>query len=256
MRPIQHAHDIENGSVKLAQLLRADVVPSAQCIPLPDEMDDITAASIANPGMSSWAALTERAKLRTGEPVLVNGATGAADSLAVQIARHLGAAKIIATGRDPEALHSQGELGADVTIASTATRPHWKGRFASRSPGVSMSYSIISGKSAERLLVAGAKAGADAVPIRLVQFGSISGPKITLPGAVLRSFAIELMGSGSGSIPLPRMIKAMEGVLQARCRRACGSPPRPRRWRRSKRPGDGTTASAAPSSRCPAPESA
>ena len=32
-------------------------VPASQCVPLPDGVDDITAAAIANPGLSSWAAL-------------------------------------------------------------------------------------------------------------------------------------------------------------------------------------------------------
>ena len=54
------------------------VAPGARCLALPDELDDVTAAAIANPGMSSWAAYTERAKLKAGETVLVNGATGAA----------------------------------------------------------------------------------------------------------------------------------------------------------------------------------
>src|SRR5271156_2032448 len=39
------------------------VVASTQCLALPDALDDVTAAAIANPGMSSWAAYTERAKL-------------------------------------------------------------------------------------------------------------------------------------------------------------------------------------------------
>jgi len=51
-------------------------VRSAQCVELPEELDDVTAAAIANPGMSSWAAYQERAKLRSGETVLINGATG------------------------------------------------------------------------------------------------------------------------------------------------------------------------------------
>lgn len=76
----------------------------------------MTATAIANPGMSSWAAYKERARLRAGETVLVNGATGAAGRLAVQIAKHLGAAKVIATGRDLDALKSVAGLGADVTI--------------------------------------------------------------------------------------------------------------------------------------------
>src|SRR6202050_3061011 len=76
------------------------VVPAAQCLPLPDGLDEATAAAIANPGMSSWAAFKERAQLKAGETVLVNGATGTAGRLAVQIAKHLGARKVIATGRN------------------------------------------------------------------------------------------------------------------------------------------------------------
>ena len=55
-------------------MAEVSVVPSAQCIAVPDELDDVTAAAIANPGMSSWAAYAERARLRAGETVLVNGA--------------------------------------------------------------------------------------------------------------------------------------------------------------------------------------
>src|SRR5271170_3179479 len=62
------------------------VAPSAHCLALPDDLDEVTPAAIANPGMSSWAAYTERAKLNAGETLLVNGAAGAAGRLAVQIA--------------------------------------------------------------------------------------------------------------------------------------------------------------------------
>jgi NADPH:quinone reductase-like Zn-dependent oxidoreductase len=52
------------------------VIKASQCIPLPDDLDDLTAAAIVNPGISSWAALKERARLVPKETVLVNGATG------------------------------------------------------------------------------------------------------------------------------------------------------------------------------------
>ena len=192
------------------------VVPSAQCLALPDELDDVTAAAIANPGMSSWAAYTERAKLRKGETVLVNGATGTAGRLAVQIAKHLGAKKVIATARNADALTSVAALGADVTIPlienEAALEGHLKEQFAE---GVDVVIDYLWGKSAERLLIAGAKAGPDAVPIRFVQIGSASGSDITLPSAALRSSAIELMGSGIGSIPLDCFVRCIGGLLQA-----------------------------------------
>jgi NADPH:quinone reductase-like Zn-dependent oxidoreductase len=192
------------------------VVPSAQCLPLPDGLDDVTAAAIANPGMSSWAAYTERARLKVGETVLVNGATGTAGRLAVQIAKHLGARKVIATGRNADALRSVAALGADVTIplvkSEAALEDSFKEQFAE---GVDVVIDYLWGKSAECLLIAGAKAGADTVPIRFVQIGSMSGLDITLPSAVLRSSAIKLMGSGIGSIPLDRLVNAIGGLLQA-----------------------------------------
>ena len=85
-------------------------------IPLPANLDDITAAALANPGMSSWAALTERCDFRPGESVLINGATGASGRLAVQIARHLGAGRIVATGRRAQMASALTALGADAFI--------------------------------------------------------------------------------------------------------------------------------------------
>jgi NADPH:quinone reductase-like Zn-dependent oxidoreductase len=192
------------------------VVPSAHCLPLPDELDDVTAAAIANPGMASWAAYTERARLKPGETVLVNGATGTAGRLAVQIAKHLGAKKVIATGRNVEALHSLAALGADVTIplvtSETALEESFKAQFAEK---VDVVIDYLWGKSAEQILVAAAKAAPEAVPIRFVHVGSVSGPNITLPSPVLRSSAIELMGSGIGSIPPARFVNAIDALLRA-----------------------------------------
>jgi NADPH:quinone reductase-like Zn-dependent oxidoreductase len=85
-------------------------------VSVPDEIDDVTAAAIANPGMSAWAALLERAHLVKGETVLVNGATGTAGRIAVQLARHLGAARVIATGRNLAELEEVKSLGADLTV--------------------------------------------------------------------------------------------------------------------------------------------
>src|SRR5476649_966143 len=84
------------------------VVKRQHCIALPPELDMVTAAAMAIPGMSSWAALVERAKLLRGETVLINGATGVSGRLAVQIAKYLGAAKVIATGRNAASLESLG----------------------------------------------------------------------------------------------------------------------------------------------------
>lgn len=82
------------------------LAPRQMCVPVPEGLDAVTIAGMANPGMSSWVALTRRAKFVVGENILILGATGVAGQLAVQIARHLGAQRIVAAGRNREALRS------------------------------------------------------------------------------------------------------------------------------------------------------
>jgi NADPH:quinone reductase-like Zn-dependent oxidoreductase len=196
------------------------VVPLSQCVVLLDGLDDVTAAALANPGMSAWAALSERARLAPGETVLVNGATGTAGRLAVQIAKYMGAKKVIATGRNTQALEALMALGADVTIPLGSANSQGEDEFedalqAQFLGGIDVVLDYLWGASAERVIIAGAKAGREAVPIRFVQIGSVSGSNITLPSAALRSSAIELMGSGIGSIRMDRLIKSVEQLMQA-----------------------------------------
>ncbi|HGF4016285.1 quinone oxidoreductase family protein [Burkholderia cenocepacia] len=192
------------------------IAPDTQCVPLPDALDDVTAAAIAIPGMSSWAALTERARFVAGETVLVNGATGTSGRLAVRIAKHLGAAKVIATGRNAAALQALLSAGADAAVSlqqddvhlARALEPHFRA-------GVDVALDYLWGASAQTLLVVAAKATPGGRRLRFVEIGSISGADVLLPGAVLRATAIELMGSGLGSVPLPRLLASVRGVFEA-----------------------------------------
>jgi NADPH:quinone reductase-like Zn-dependent oxidoreductase len=202
-------------SAPYGSMAEKTVAPTSRCVPLPDGLDDITAAALATPGMSSWAALKDRARFAAGETVLVNGATGTAGRLAVQVAKYLGAKKVIATGRNAAALQSLNALGADAAIPlgeyDDALEDAFKAQFAA---GVDVVLDYLWGPSAERLLMAASKAGREAA-VRFVQIGTSGGANITLPGAILRSTSIELMGSGLGSVPLPRIVAAIEAVLKA-----------------------------------------
>jgi len=191
-------------------------VKAALCVAVPDSLDDVRAAALANPGMSSWAALTERARIASGDTVLVNGATGTSGRLAVRIARHLGAAKVIATGRNSEALRALSALGADVTIALTHDADALEKALRDQvAAGIDVVVDYLWGPSAEMLLRTVARNGPDGRPLRFVQVGTASGADVTLPGAVLRSSAIELMGSGIGSVSLPGLMAAVAGVFGA-----------------------------------------
>lgn len=187
-------------------------VPSARVISLPGDLDDVTAASIANPGMSSWAALTERAHLAPGETVLVNGATGTAGRLAVAVARHLGAGRVIATGRNAGVLAG---LGADATVPLTSDESAMEAAFRAVAGGADVVVDYLWGPSARAFLIAAAKALPDGRRLRFVQVGAASGHEIALPAAVLRAAGIELLGSGMGSVPQDRLVACIRALLLA-----------------------------------------
>jgi NADPH:quinone reductase-like Zn-dependent oxidoreductase len=199
------------------------LVRSGHWIAVPDGLDDVTAAAIANPGMSAWAALAIRAGLKPGETVLVNGATGSAGALAVQLAKYLGAGKVIATGRDESALEKLQSLGADTIIAFTlgahhpqGTRHYEEALAAEFAHGIDVVVDYLWGLSAQTIIIGIAKAVEDAHPVRFVHVGEAGGEHtIALPGAALRSSAITLMGSGIRSVPLPKLLDAIGNVLEA-----------------------------------------
>jgi len=198
-------------------------VHSDQCVELPDSLDEITAAAIANPGLSAWAALVERAHLAGGETVLVNGATGTAGRLAVQLAKYLGAGKVIATGRNAEELEEVKKLGADVVIPFTLGMLHPAGSQEYENAlrqvfpsGIDVVIDYLWGESAKTVIVAIAKAVEDGTPVRFVHVGGASREEnIELPGAALRSSAILLMGSGVKSVRLPVLLQAIRNVFEA-----------------------------------------
>jgi NADPH2:quinone reductase len=189
------------------------VTNRALSIRLPDGLDSVTAAGIANPGMSSWVALMVRAQFRAGESVMILGATGAAGQLAVQIAKRLGARRVVTAGRNPEALASLKDLGADALITLEQPREALVAAFREEiaEHGVDVVLDYLWGAPAEAVLAAIAQKGlSHAAPrIRFVQIGQSAGATITLAGATLRSSGVELLGSGFGSASMEEIFAAL-----------------------------------------------
>ncbi|QNI30300.1 zinc-binding alcohol dehydrogenase family protein [Alloacidobacterium dinghuense] len=188
------------------------------CIPLPDGLDEVTAAGIANPGMSSWAALKARAKFTAGESVLILGATGIAGKLSVQIAKRLGARRVIAAGRNPQSLDALKALGADAVISLTQERDALVSAFRTEiaENGVDVVLDYLWGQPAEAVLAAIAQKGLKHATsrIRFIQVGNTAAPTISLPAATLRSSGIELLGSGFGSASMDEILQAVREFFQ------------------------------------------
>jgi NADPH2:quinone reductase len=91
-------------------------VDEASALPVPDGVDDLTAIALYIQGLTAWWLLNETTRVRPGESVVVNAAAGGVGSLAVQLARNLGAGRIIATASTPDKRELAVSLGADVAI--------------------------------------------------------------------------------------------------------------------------------------------
>lgn len=185
-------------------------------IPLPDSLDFVTAAALANPGMSSWVALEHRAYFKPGQTVLINGATGNAGSLAVKIAYHLGAKKVIVTGRNEEKL---AKLGADAFVSFDMTVENGVEQFEQKlipyfKDGVDVVLDYLWGDSALAIMTSISQAG-NQNKCRYVSIGSASGQReLSLPSALLRSSTIEILGSGAKSASIPELLSSIKKVFE------------------------------------------
>ena len=197
------------------------LVDPCRTIPVPANLDDVAAAALANPGMSCWAALVERAQMQPGETVLINGATGSSGSTAVQVAKCLGAKKVIVTGRNAEELEALRKVGADVVLPFDLRPENLQGinEFeealkAEFAAGLDVVVDYLWGTSARTIMVAIAKAIEDAHPVRFIQVGEASREPVELPATALRSSAIQLMGSGLKSVPFPKLLDAIRATFE------------------------------------------
>jgi NADPH2:quinone reductase len=185
------------------------VTRRSMCVPLPDGIEDAQAAAIANPGMSAWVSMKERAHIVPGETVLVLGATGVAGQLAIQVARHLGAKRVIAAGRNVEAIAA---ADVDAIIALGQPEDAVRDAFAAEAAaGIDVVIDYLWGRPTELLLEAlakGFKASATR-STRLVEVGASAGSTINLPGATLRSVDLTLLGSGFGAARLDVIFAAI-----------------------------------------------
>jgi NADPH2:quinone reductase len=95
------------------------VLPEAMLIPVPDEVDDDSAAALLLQGLTAMALVRRCARIEPGETLLVEAAAGGTGSLAVQIGKRAGA-KVIGLASSEEKRALVERLGADATVDSRA----------------------------------------------------------------------------------------------------------------------------------------
>jgi NADPH:quinone reductase-like Zn-dependent oxidoreductase len=188
------------------------IADEEQAIELPEGTDHALAASLGIAGLTGWLAVEWRAHVRGGERVLVLGATGAVGLVAVQAARILEAARIVAAGRDAEALEVAREVGADATVVldpSSDDPSELADAFRDAAGGpLDVVIDPLWGKPAEAAVQAAGYSG------RLVQVGQSAGPEATLRSGDIRGKSLAIAGFTLGHVPREKTRAAYQRLLE------------------------------------------
>jgi NADPH:quinone reductase-like Zn-dependent oxidoreductase len=173
---------------------RALVDPTST-YPSPDGLDEGVAIALGISGLAAWLALTWRANLQPGEHVLVLGASGVLGQIAVQGAKLLGAARVVAAARSAEGLERCLALGADaaVRLGEPDDLPA-----AFRAAAEDRIDVVIDPVYGEPLVAA---VNAASFGARLVQIGAGAGAEATIPSAPIRGKMLVLMGHTNFAAP-------------------------------------------------------
>lgn len=197
---------LENGTRVYARGISGTIAEKAlveknRMVALPDGIEDATAAAMPNAVAGSAMALRFRAGIKPEETVLINGATGFTGQMAIQIAKHYGAKKIIVTGRNEKTLQTLLELGADEIVSLKQNDESFLSKLKEihQNTPIDIVLDYLWGHSAE-LILSVLKGNGNFTPkTRYVSVGSMSGDTIQLSAQILRSVDLQLSGSGLGS---------------------------------------------------------
>jgi NADPH2:quinone reductase len=181
------------------------IVPETEIWPIPDELDHAQAIALGVSGTGALIAL-EEAQIRSGERVLILGATGPVGQIALQLARRLGAGTIVGAARNPDALNRLRQRGIADEIVRLGTGDDFKALKAASADGYRVVLDAIYGPPAEAALRATAM-GARMMSIG-VQAGMIM--SVSLRDLIFRSHA----GVGTGMRPVAERRAAFERLMQ------------------------------------------
>jgi NADPH:quinone reductase-like Zn-dependent oxidoreductase len=163
--------------------------PAASAIPVPDAIDDATAAALGIAGLAGWVPVAHVAPVRPDDRVLVLAATGLVGSVALQGALLQGAARVVAAGRDAAKLERARELGAHETVQLDEEGDLVE-RFRAACGGEGPTLVL------DPLWGAPARAAVDAAApgARIVNIGQSAGPEATLTSAAVRGKQLRILG--------------------------------------------------------------
>src|SRR5258706_14995424 len=145
------------------------IAQASSLIPIPSNLDFVHAAAFPVQGLTAYQLLRESARLQPGESVLMQAAAGGEGTLAVQLAKLMGAGTVVGTASNPDKLALVRPLGADVAINYTEADCVEQVKQATDGQGIHIILETVGGSIAEQSLHCLAPFG------RMVIFGAASG---------------------------------------------------------------------------------
>jgi NADPH:quinone reductase len=164
------------------------VAPARNLIPIPEGLDFDQAAAIPLQGLTAYHCIKTSGSLKEGESVLVHAAAGGVGTLAVQMAKLLGAGKVIATASSEEKLDLARSLGADVLIDYTKEDWPEKVREATEGKGADVILEMVGSDFPQKNLTCLNVFG------RMVVFGAASRERGTIVPASLMNECHAIVG--------------------------------------------------------------
>jgi NADPH2:quinone reductase len=170
-------------------------IGDAHAIAVPDGADPAVAAGLGIAGLAGWLPFAWRAPLKGGEYVLVLGATGSVGLVAVQTAKLLGAARVVAAGRSQAGLERALEHGADATLGLDADDLVEAMKDAFGGEGPNYVFDPLWGEPAAAAVQA-------AVPwATVVNLGQSAGATSELVSAAVRFKSLSILGHTNFAVP-------------------------------------------------------
>jgi NADPH2:quinone reductase len=155
------------------------IAQAGTSIPIPPNLDFAHAAAFPVQGITAYQLLRESARIQAGESVLVHAAAGGVGTLAVQLAKLMGAGTVIGTASNTSKLELARRLGADVTLNYTEDDWGEQVKRATGGKGADIILEMVGGKVAEQSLQCLAPYG------RMVIYGAACGQIAQFSGVQL-----------------------------------------------------------------------
>lgn len=192
------------------------VVDPRRAIELPGGVDVAAIAAAMNPAMSAWVALRRRVPIEPGQSVLVLGATGNAGTMAVQVAKRLGAGRVVGAGRDLTRLNLLAAVGADQLVQLSDDADATAGALSAAAAEVDIVIDYLWGEPAQRTMTALLTGRSDrSRRLDWIQIGAVAGPTIELPSVSLRSANLRLQGTGQGAVSAKVYLAELPSLVDA-----------------------------------------